>query len=80
MEEYNLNFTIYDPWANPLTVEHEYRIGVTNKLPEMKADAIVMAVAHAEFDNIDVSLLLKDKHVIFDVKGILDKELVDGRL
>ena len=80
LEEYNLNITIYDPWANPLTVEHEYRIGVTNKLPEMKADAIVMAVAHAEFDNIDVSLLLKDKHVIFDVKGILDKELVDGRL
>lgn len=80
LQEYNLNITVYDPWAVPAIVEHEYGIKVTNQLPEGKFDAAILAVAHSKFDNLDVQALVKDKHVIFDVKSFLPKDIVDGRL
>ena len=80
LKEYNLNITVYDPWANPAIVEHEYGIKVVNELPTEKFDAAIAAVAHKKFDGLDVPSLLKEKHVIFDVKCTLDKNLVDGRL
>lgn len=80
LREYNLNITVYDPWANPDIVRHEYGIEVTNELPREKANAAILAVAHKEFEGMDVLSLLEKKHVVFDVKGMLDKEIVDGRL
>ena len=80
LKEYNLNITVYDPWANPAIVEHEYGIKVVNELPAEKFDACVAAVAHKKFEGLDVPALLKDKHVIFDVKCTLDRSIVDGRL
>ena len=80
LKEYNLNITVYDPWANPAIVKHEYGIEVVNELPEGKADAVILAVAHEKFKALDVVSLAKEKHVIFDVKGFLKKEIVDGRL
>ena len=80
LKEYNLNITIYDPWANPAIAEHEYGLTVTNELPTDKFDAAIMAVAHNEFKELDVTSLVKDNSVIYDVKGMLPKEIVDGRL
>ena len=80
LQEYNLDITVYDPWANPEIVMHEYGIEVVNELPTEQADAAILAVAHKKFDGLDVPAMLKAKHVIFDVKGILDKTIVDGRL
>ena len=80
LQEYNLNITVYDPWANPAIVEHEYGIKVVNELPTEKFDAAIAAVAHKKFDGMDVPALLKDNHVIFDVKCTLDRSVVDGRL
>ena len=80
LREYNLNLTVYDPWANPDIVRHEYGIEVVNELPEGKADAVILAVAHEKFKGLDVESLVREKHVIFDVKGFLKKEIVDGRL
>ena len=80
LKEYNLNITVYDPWANPAIVEHEYGIKVVNELPTEKFDAAIAAVAHKKFDGLDVPGLLKEKHVIFDVKCTLDRSIVDGRL
>ena len=80
LQEYNLDITVYDPWANPEIVMHEYGIEVVNELPAEQADAAILAVAHKKFDGLDVPAMLKAKHVIFDVKGILDKTIVDGRL
>ena len=80
LKEYNLNLTVYDPWANPDIVRHEYGIEVVNELPEEKADAVILAVAHERFRELDVETLAREKHVIFDVKGFLKKEIVDGRL
>ena len=78
--EYSLNFTIYDPWANPEIVAHEYGLKVINELPQYKFDAVILAVAHNEFKALDVRELVKESHLIFDVKGFFDKNIVDGRL
>lgn len=51
-----------------------------NDLPKEKFDAVVMAVAHKEFVNLDVQQLTDEKKVIYDVKWMMDKKLVDGRL
>lgn len=80
LKEYNLNIMVYDPWANPSTVMHEYGIEVINELPQNKADAAILAVAHKDFTDLDVLSLLKDNHVIYDVKGCLNRNTIDGRL
>ena len=80
LKEYNVNVTVYDPWANPEIVRHEYGIEVANELPADKFDTAILAVAHREFETLDVPSLLKDKHVIFDVKAFFDRVIIDGRL
>lgn len=80
LKEYNVNVTIYDPWANPDIVRHEYGIEVTNLLPTDKFDTAILAVAHKSFEGLDICSLLKERHVIFDVKGFCNREIIDGRL
>ena len=82
LAEYTNNLTVYDPWANKNAVKHEYGIEISNALSEdEKYDAVILAVAHKEFKNINIrSLLSSPKGVVYDVKGILSKEVIDGRL
>lgn len=84
LSEYTSNITIYDPWADPSHVEHEYHVAITKgNLNELyaKFDAVILAVAHNEFKTCDVRKFLKSKNgVIYDVKHILDPEIIDGRL
>ena len=79
LASYGSKVTVYDPWASPKEVAHEYGLVVTNSLPEQKYDAIVLTVAHKEFLSLKLQNLLADPGVIYDVKGILT-EGVDGRL
>ncbi len=79
--EYTKNITIYDPWADKEHVKHEYGVNVVNRLPEgVKYDACILAVAHKAFLEMDVKSLVKANGVIYDVKGILDRSIIDGRL
>lgn len=80
LKEYNVNITVYDPWANPAITKHEYGIDITNELPTEKFDTFIMGVAHNEFKEINVNDFVKENHVIFDVKGTLPKAIVDARL
>lgn len=80
LKEYNLNITVYDPWANPAVAKHEYGIDITNELPTDRFDAAIAAVAHKEFEGLNVVSLLNDNHVIYDVKWTLNPNLVDGKL
>ncbi len=82
LQEYNANITVYDPWASPEKVKHEYGIDIVNELPKNKFNAAIFAVAHRQFREmeIDFDQLLEKEHVIYDVKAILPRELVDGRL
>ncbi len=80
LKEYNVNLTVYDPWANPKVTKHEYGIDITNEFPDRKFDAAVIAVAHREFVSLNLLSILNDLYVIYDVKGVIDKKLVDGKL
>ena len=80
LQEYNLDITIYDPWANPAIAEYEYGLTVVNELPTSKFDAAIMAVAHNEFNGLDITTIVNDNAVVYDVKGILPRAVVDGRL
>ena len=80
LKEYNLNIIVYDPWASPSIVNQEYGIKTVTDLPSEKFDTIIAAVAHDCFEKIEIRSLLKEKHIIYDVKGMLDRRLVDGRL
>lgn len=80
LKEYNVNITVYDPWANPAVAKHEYGIDITNELPAGTYDAAILAVAHEKFRGLDVESLLNDRHIIYDVKGFLNRTQIDGRL
>lgn len=81
LQTYNINITVYDPWANPVIAQHEYGIEVINELPSAKYNAIILAVAHDEFKVLDINQLIeKEIAVVFDVKGFLDSEIIDARL
>ncbi|MDD3195133.1 MAG: nucleotide sugar dehydrogenase [Paludibacter sp.] len=78
LKEYSIRLTIYDPWANPEEVMHEYGVVTTRELPARPYDAVVLAVAHAAFNTLDIPSLCKEQSVVYDVKGFLPES--DGRL
>lgn len=80
LQEYTSNVTVYDPWADVESVKHEYGIDIVSNLPKRKYDAVILAVAHKEFLNLDIKSLVKEVGVVYDVKGILDRNIIDGRL
>jgi UDP-N-acetyl-D-galactosamine dehydrogenase len=79
LEDYGIAVTIFDPWAKPEEVKHEYGLTTVNALPDSVFDAIVLGVAHKEFADIDFTLLKTANSVVFDVKGVL-KATADARL
>jgi UDP-N-acetyl-D-galactosamine dehydrogenase len=82
LRSHGARVSIYDPWADSDIVYKEYKIAIleapapTNE----KYDAIILSVAHKEFNQLNIRDLVKDCSVIYDVKGILMKESIDGRL
>lgn len=80
LKEYNLNIKVYDPWADYSVVKNHYGIELESKLPEERFDAVVLAVAHDQFKEMDIHSLVNDTHIIYDIKGVLPKDMVDGRL
>ncbi len=79
LRSYDLSVDVYDPWADKEEVWHEYGLRAVDNL-ESNYDAVVLAVAHNEFLEMDLKSLARDGGVLYDVKSILPKELVDGRL
>lgn len=79
LQDYGILVSIYDPWAKPEEVWHEYQLKTTNIVPENTYDAIVLGVAHQEFFDIDFSKLRNGNSILYDVKGVLTDQ-VDGKL
>lgn len=82
-EEFETNLTVYDPWADPEEVQQEYGFSTLNQPKQLKNnyDAIVLAVAHQEFQDLDLHQLKNQQRaIIYDVKGALKKGEADGRL
>ena len=81
LSEYTSNITVFDPWANADRVKKEYNINIANSLSiDKKYDAIILAVSHEQFANTNWRNFLNNNGIIYDVKGFLDKNQVDGRL
>ena len=80
LQEYTDNITVYDPWANRDAVRREYGIEVTAEAPQDRFDAVILAVAHKEFQTLDVRSFLKENGIVYDVKGVLPREVIDARL
>jgi UDP-N-acetyl-D-galactosamine dehydrogenase len=79
LKNFDIQVDVYDPWANPEEVMHEYGITVVNELPKEHYSAAILAVAHKEFADLDIRSIA-NKGVVFDVKGVLNKDFVDARL
>lgn len=85
LQEYTSNITVYDPWADAERVFQEYNINLSDRPLEESLgqyDAIILCVAHDQFKDINVRDLLKDSTtgVVYDVKGVLNREIIDARL
>ena len=80
LKSYNAIVDVYDSWACRKEVKKEFEIQLTDNLSTKRYDAIVLAVSHKEFLDIDFSSIKKDQSIIYDVKGVLNKEIVDKRL
>ena len=71
LKEYGISTTVYDPWASPEEVLHEYKLETTKITPTEKFSAIVLTVAHEKYEDLDLNELLEENGVIYDVKGVL---------
>lgn len=84
LKEYTDNITVYDPWANPERVHNFYNIDISNgTLDSFKRqfDAVILAVAHSQFNGINVREFLNSENgVVYDVKGVLPRNSIDARL
>jgi UDP-N-acetyl-D-galactosamine dehydrogenase len=79
LRNFDINIEVYDPWANPYEVKHEYGIEISNSIPTGNFASVILAVAHKKFLDLNIRSLTPNG-VIFDVKGILSKNIVDSRL
>ena len=83
LKDYGASVDIYDPWVSKKESEHEYGITPIDSLKENHYDAVILAVAHREFIEMGaekIRALCKPEGILYDVKNILPKAAVDGRL
>lgn len=83
LKSYNTEVTIFDPWAKPAEVLHEYGLKTLNLVSELnnkRFDAIIVTVGHDEFHKLTLADLKNENAVVYDVKAFFDKAEVDSRL
>lgn len=83
LNTYGVNVTIFDPWASPAAVMHEYGIKTFDRYDEVSKvqyDAIILAVSHDQFSDINYTDLRKSNAVVYDIKSFIPLEHVDARL
>jgi UDP-N-acetyl-D-glucosamine/UDP-N-acetyl-D-galactosamine dehydrogenase len=80
LKNYNINPYIFDPNVDCIEVRNEYNIEVFKELPKVKFESVILAVAHSQFEELDLNLIIKKNSVLYDVKGVLSTDICDGRL
>lgn len=82
LQDFGCDVRVSDPWANPEDVQHEYGLDLIplSDLESGTVDAIILAVSHDEFKPLDYQSHKDRGTILFDIKSILPKALVDGRL
>ena len=79
LQSYNVNVDVYDPWADTNEVRAEFDFDLIEN-PDKKYHAVILTVAHKEFLDRELRRHLIDGGILYDVKGILDKNSIDARL
>jgi UDP-N-acetyl-D-galactosamine dehydrogenase len=80
LETYGIEVIIHDPWADEQEVQHEYGVASTKIIPTGNYQVAILAVAHKEFKSLNIKNLVESGGVIYDVKGLLEENLIDGKL
>jgi UDP-N-acetyl-D-galactosamine dehydrogenase len=80
LETYGIEVIIHDPWADEQEVQHEYGVVSTKVIPAGNYQTAILAVAHKEFKTLSIKNLVESGGVIYDVKGLLEEGLIDGKL
>jgi len=83
LKDFNMSVDVYDRWANPEEVDHEYGLSLVSELKENHYDGIVLAVDHSEFKEMGSDAIRKfgkQKHVLYDVKHVFGTKDSDIRL
>jgi UDP-N-acetyl-D-glucosamine/UDP-N-acetyl-D-galactosamine dehydrogenase len=81
LEEFGCNVDVYDPWADAVEVKAEYDIALVDDIETTKNyDAVVLAVAHDRFNELDFNKFSKEGLVIYDIKNYLPRNIIDARL
>jgi UDP-N-acetyl-D-galactosamine dehydrogenase len=79
LKEFGINVDVYDTWADKYEVKEEYGINLLEKI-EKKYDGILLAVSHDDYSLLNLENFKNKNAVVFDIKGVLDKNVVDARL
>ena len=80
-QESGLEPDVFDPWIEDDSFEKEYKVSVSKEMPNNKYDAIILAVGHDSFKEIDLRKHKKNSNcIIYDIKGFLHKNLTTNRL
>jgi UDP-N-acetyl-D-galactosamine dehydrogenase len=81
LKNFDIEILIVDPWANSDEVKKEYNVETQKTIPENQLfDGALICVAHNEFIKIDFKSFLNKKSAIYDLKGIINNNIVDARL
>ncbi|MCF1421381.1 nucleotide sugar dehydrogenase [Mangrovimonas futianensis] len=82
LQTYDIEVDVYDPWASEDEVREEYGLPLISDASQLAAtyDAVILAVSHKEFLDLNIARMKANKTVVFDVKSLLPRELVDARL
>lgn len=81
LEDYGAELTVYDPWASPQEVKEEYGIRLVTESGNLeKYDAVILTVSHHQFRELHIEKYMQPNSVLYDVKGFLKKDRIDGRL
>ena len=79
LKAFGLEVDVYDPWADPVQVKNEYDIDLI-EIPQNGYDAVILAVSHDAFSDLDIQIITNDNAVVFDTKSVMSRCTVDGRL
>ncbi|HMR58598.1 MAG TPA: UDP binding domain-containing protein, partial [Cyclobacteriaceae bacterium] len=79
LQSFGADVEVYDPHADAQEVKHEYKLSLVTELNKPYS-AIVLAVSHTEFKNLNWSVIRNAKTIVYDVKGFLEKSTVTARL
>ena len=82
LKGFGLDITIFDPWVDKKEAKTEYSVDIVTRIELINSnfDIVILAVGHNEFLTLEFDKLRKPKSIVYDIKGVLPKEIIDARL